>query len=340
MENVYMKQELLKYKENFDYYYLVAPGSDYGKVMWQDISLLNNGSVLQQPIKQCNKLIEVLHHLHFSFGINQYIHLPFQNIWKNQYSINEIDFDSNKKYCIIFTDVSAGRTDAIYLKSLSQHKNITLILILVNRMSKRKKILKDRLQFFQQIYSFDYRDAIQNDFIFYPTNYSKVDLNVHSLKSDLFFVGMSKGRTDMLNDVYKLVETNGGKADFYISGAKKREKKYEGIHYNKWLDYSEVLQHIASSNCILEIMEKNQEGVTLRMMEAVCYNKRLLTNNQNIKESVFYKSGYIYVFENIEDIDISFVMDKRPVDYHYNNEFSPIHFIDYINKITGERKDL
>lgn len=42
-----MKEELLKNKELFDQYILVAPGSDYGNIMWQDIGLLDKAIMLE-----------------------------------------------------------------------------------------------------------------------------------------------------------------------------------------------------------------------------------------------------------------------------------------------------
>ena len=61
-----MKEELLKNKELFDQYILVAPGSDYGNIMWQDIGLLDKAIMLENPLKSNNKLIRLIHHVHFS----------------------------------------------------------------------------------------------------------------------------------------------------------------------------------------------------------------------------------------------------------------------------------
>ena len=85
-------------------------------------------------------------------------------------------------------------------------------------------------------------------------------------------------------------------------------------------------------------MDGKQEGVTLRTMEAICYNKKLLTNNQSMKESKFYKTGNIQVFKTIDEIDADFVMRKDKVDYNYEGEFSPIHLLEHINQVKSEKK--
>lgn len=319
----------------FDKYFFIAPGSDYGKAMWNDLQDLENTILFNSALATQNKFLRFLHHFHFSFRINSKFQLPLQNIWEGMYSLDKISFEQNKKYCVIFTDISAGRTGTEYLKKLNNNKNIKMIIILVNTMASREKILKKRLEYFDTIFSFDKEDAKKYNFIYHPTNYSKIYKRDNSeIKTDVFFVGMSKGRQEILENIYKKLTDLGIKANFYISGVKNKKKL--GIHYNKWLSYDKVLENIAETNCIIEVVEKKQTGITLRAMEAISFNKRLLTNNKTIKELPFYKTGYIQIFDNITDINIEFIRNRNPVDYMYNNEFSPINLIKRIEQIYRE----
>lgn len=316
----------------FDEYILVAPGSDYGRAMWSDIEKLPNGIILESALKHCSRIIEIAHHVHFSFAINRKVQLPFQNIWKNLYSLQTVDFDANKKYCVIYTDVSAARTDRKYLAELQQKDNIMMVLVMVNTMARRYLLIEKRREYFEQIYSFDRKDCEKYGFIYHPTNYSMVDLSEDSVDQDAFYVGVSKGRADTIGKVFKRLKNGGAKALFYISGLEFGEKKLEGIHYNQWLDYGQILKYIQHSNCVVEIMDGKQEGVTLRTMEAICYNKKLLTNNQSMKDSKYYQTGNIQVFSNTEEIDVDFVINKEKVNYHYAGEFSPVHLLEHINR--------
>lgn len=327
-----MKEELLKVEEQFDQYILIGPGSDYGNIMWRDIGLLDKAIFYEKPLRSNIKILNFLHHLHFSFTINGKVQLPLQFIWKHEYSLENITFKKEKRYCVIYTDVSACRTDITYLSSLHKRKNVTMVLVLVNTMLRREAVIRNRLQYFDLIYSFDKRDADKYGFKFYPTFYSKTCLPLVEEKTDAFFVGVSKGRTERLNDIYKYISKNGGKATFFVSGVKKREMECQEVHYNKWLTYSEVLKKIAETRCIVEVMDGEQEGVTLRTMEAVCYNKKLLTNNQAVRKLSFYREDYIQVFDDIKNIDVDFIFNNEKVEYHYSDEFSPIHIIDEINK--------
>lgn len=320
-------------KEKYDKYILVAPGSDYGKAMWEDINKIDNGCVLDKVIASDNKFINILHHIHFSFAINSRIKLPFQGIWKRTYSLNKIIFNENEQYCVIYTDISAGRTDRKYLEKLHNKKNVKVVLVMVNTMRHRKKVLDDKFKYFDRIFSFDMDDCRKYDFIYHPTNYSILNINQDvDILYDAFFVGVSKGRQEELEKIFEWLKVAGANSSFYISGVEK--KNNPDIYYNQWLSYQEVLQHIEKSNCIVEVMENNQSGVTLRTMEAICYNKKLLTNNQSVKKLPFYKTGYIQVFEKLSDIDPEFVLDRKPVDYHYQGEFSPIHLLEHINELS------
>lgn len=69
-------------------------------------------------------------------------------------------------------------------------------------------------------------------------------------------------------------------------------------------------------------------------MEAVCYNKKLLTNNSQTTEYPYYNSEYMKCFKKVEDIDIEWLTDLKPVNYNYKGDFSPIKLIDYLRSIS------
>ena len=334
-----IKELNIKGKQFFNEYILVAPGSDYGRAMWSDIEKLPNGTILESALKPSHWIVELMHHIHFSFAINRKIQLPFQNIWKSLYSLETVDFDADKKYCVIYTDVSMARTDCKYLAGLHKRSNITLVLIMVNTMARRGSLIEKRKDYFDQIYSFDKKDCDKYGFIYHPTNYSMTHMCNDSINQDVFYVGVSKGRANTIGKVYERLRSEKANALFYISRLESGEKKIEGIHYNEWLNYGEILRFIQHSNCIVEIMDGNQEGITLRTMEAICYNKKLLTNNQSMKKSKYYKTGNIQVFKTPDEIDVSFVMNRDKVDYMYEGEFSPIHLLEHINSEVIQRNE-
>jgi hypothetical protein len=328
-----MKEELLTHKQKYDEYYLVAPGSDYGRILFKDISLLDNGFVLDSPIKTNSRILRVLHHIHFSFAINKFINLPLKTIWGKCYSLSKIAMNDSKKYCIIFTDISACRTDFQYLLKLSKKENITLILINVNIYEKKEKLLNIRLKVFKYIFTFDKNDSKKYGFIYHATNYSKTAVPVKDIEYDVFFVGNSGKRLSIIEAVYNRIYELGGTAEFYVFGVKKKERKIKGIHYNQWLSYDEILSDIQKANCIVEILNEGQVGCTMRTMEALCYGKKLITNNVSIVNEAYYSPDSIFVFSDVSEIGIDVIKKTLDTINNYSDLFSPIHFIDHINSI-------
>ena len=133
-------------------------------------------------------------------------------------------------------------------------------------------------------------------------------------KYDLYYAGVSKGRLETLHNIYNLMVQNEITTIYRITEVKAKEELYDGILYNERIKYNKLVEEDQFCNCILEVMADGQSGATLRYYEAVCYNKKLLTNNKNVVNLPFYDPAYIRVFEKPEDIDWNWVKERIPVD--------------------------
>ena len=184
---------------------------------------------------------------------------------------------------------------------------------------------------FDLIYTFDKCDAYKYGLMFWETPYSKMSLNV-SNKIDLYFCGVDTDRVDMIRAISRVPELDYSMDLIEVSG----NGVFEGnnriiLHSVKdIMPYKEALEKTLKANCILEIVRPGQVGFTLRVFEAVVYNKKLLTNNESITEFPFYNSKYMRVFKKIDEIDWKWVESKDEVDYHYDGSFSPLRFIEEI----------
>ncbi|MCR5478292.1 MAG: hypothetical protein K6F27_00345 [Ruminococcus sp.] len=324
-------------KSCFDEYVFVSPGSDYGNAMWSDLRNRNNCVYVDRIIDSTNKIVNIAHHAHFSFRINQMVTMPFKSIWQRKYSLQRVNFNNNKRYCIILTDVSACRIDVEYLKKLSRKPNVSLILVFVNVVSKKKPLTDCRLKYFDRVFSFDKLDCEKYGFIYHPTIYS-VPTRADGLgrKSDAFFVGSyTPKRYDSLIRLYRKMKRAGLRTDFHIVGVPSTEKRINGIKY-KSLEYEEILKRIQYTDCIIEIMNNGQVGHTLRAMEAICLNKKLLTDNRTVKDLEYYNKGYIRYCNPIDSCDTDFLKNREIIDYNYRGEFSPNRLIEHIEYVCCE----
>lgn len=66
-----------------------------------------------------------------------------------------------------------------------------------------------------------------------------------------------------------------------------------------------------STNCILEILQEGQYQQSIRYFEAIIYNKKLLTNNKNVKNLPYFDERYMRYFSSITDIDLSGLKKKK-----------------------------
>lgn len=104
-------------------------------------------------------------------------------------------------------------------------------------------------------------------------------------KYDCFFCGLPKDRLEELCALEKLLKENALTCQFIIP--KRAEER---------IDYSSYLNRLSQARCVIDITQKNQLGLTRRPLEALFFNKKLITNNPNIQSYDFYNPKNIFIF--------------------------------------------
>lgn len=280
-----------------------------------------------------NKYIRSIRDMHTSIKGNSVVKLPFQWIWYN--SLFNEDIMQNEECIFLFEEGNKFGYNSQYIKYLKKkYFNSKFVFIFTNPVStiplKYIKIINSN---YDLVISFNQYDCQKWGYTHYSGIYSKIDVKIDEsiAESDVFFVGQEKGRLEEILNIYYFLSSQGIKCDFYISGVdSKHVEKISGIHYNHYLNYVEVVQHVLRSKCILEVLQKNQNGSSLRTMEALIYEKKLISNNKNIKVERYYKKNQILTYESYRDIDINFIRDNTQ-KYVYDGSISPNRFISFIN---------
>lgn len=148
------------------------------------------------------------------------------------------------------------------------------------------------------VYTFDKIDTTLYGLKLVNQVYRKPDkIDYDCNKKDLFFIGKDKGRVKILSDLLDAINQEGLSYYFHIVVDKhtKSSTAYANFLHQKGLLYSEVLKHITESKCIVEIIQAEQSGMTIRTLEALFFKKKLITNNQKIIEEPFYQKENIYI---------------------------------------------
>lgn len=287
-----------------------------------------------------NEMLLLLKRIHLSTKINRYVNLPFKSIWGC--NLNKIEWKKDITYYIIVVQGALWPIKPSYLIKLQEQYNIKLVMLLLDSLdlyfSQIAKYYINQIKF-DYIFSYDPIDCTRYNFEHLIEQYSKVPIeNNKGIIYDIYFAGMNHGRLHILHKIYKDMINNGATGIFRISKVPKENQIYNEIIYNGYLKYEHMLMEAICANCILDILSFGQNGPSLRYYEAICYNKKLLTNNKNVVNFPFYNPEYIRIFEQPEDIDWNWVKERSSVDYHYDGRFSPRHLIDKIIELEEEKE--
>ena len=314
------------------------------KDLWkrEDISLYIVNKTMAKPIF-------ILRKIHTDPRCNQIVNLPGRDIWEQ-----DLLSYADKEVCYMFSSEAIVYLSERLLSKIKNHiAKPKMVLLLVDSLHAnsvhlqwvRSKIHKFPWDF---VLTYDKRDAKEFNFIYMGCNIYSFDSDSQpsNEESDIYFVGSNKaGRNVYVEKMYNYLVLNGISCNFHLMDRKYRAYKYIGkskiglkYHLFSPLEYGDILADLLASNCILEVVQKGQKAQTARYYEAVCANKKLLTNNQYIKELPFYDERYMKVFDVFSDIDVEWIKRKENIDYGYNGEFSPVKILDIVENEFKKRR--
>ena len=149
-----------------------------------------------------------------------------------------------------------------------------------------------------RVYSFDEHD-INKYHLKKNTQFFKFD-DVVSKKNvrTLYFVGADKGRYDLLNKLSNYCIDHDILFLFQMIPDKEKEYDNTDILSYDYIEYATVLNNVSCSACVLDICKIGQVGMTFRGMEAIAYDKKIVTNNDNYRNFPFYSPDKIYVIND------------------------------------------
>ncbi len=163
-------------------------------------------------------------------------------------------------------------------------------------------------RYFNNISTFDKKDAILHGFdylpLFYRREYEKLEKTLLNEKTALFVGTYQDKRYRSILDLKDRLKGIGINTIviFRIPFYHQIKLKLKGIKLKKkYLVYktvtlSEILKLYSKSDIIIDAANENQSGLTMRTFEALGAKKTLLTNNTTILEEPFFDSKKIKLF--------------------------------------------
>lgn len=318
-----------KLKYNPDGYYTICT---------KDLENRKGINCVNVPLAHLPLWLRYLYNVHVHQHTNKYFKLPFKSLWYPL--IFQDRFDDNKPVCFVILE----RWPIDYLQYLKKKYPESRFIALYRDLRKiTEEIYPDHPDnpIFDFQMTIDEKEASKFGYIHFDEFESKIDVPISNEypESDVFFAGKAKDRLPRLLRAYDIMTKAGLKVTYYLTGVPQENRvPLDNVTYaDRPMSYSEMLYHTVNTRCVLEINQAQAVGYTSRFLEAVMFNKRLVTDNIAVRKSKFYSKDNIQVISEIDDISVDFINGSNEVNYNYNNEFSPLYLLERIDKELVKR---
>lgn len=256
------------------------------------------------------------------FKLYEHIHFCDVTRWLEDWKYKIAEYD-----VIFIFDGVRGRDVIEYIRD--HNKRARIIIYYINPVDFADRKAPHNYKGLDcEFYTFDPIDAkkfgIKFKPYFYPEEYM-IDCDEKvSIKQDIFFVGVDKDRLGVIKALHRRFEQMNLTDKLMIVAT--LHKKYSRSD-EKWLakrvPYEKIAENIKQSRAILDIVQSGQSGITLRPMEAMFYNKKLITNNIYIKEYDFYNPHNIFILQerNISELKEFLELPTIEINQEIKNKY-------------------
>lgn len=193
-------------------------------------------------------------------------------------------------------------------------KYITYLYDSLDRYDNKKIINKS---IFDTVFTFDKKDALKHNLKFLP-NYIHLKKEKSQKKPIYKVLSISS-----IDDRYFKIESIIDYFDknkishhcIFFGKRKPRKLRSSVIFTKKKLSQIEIQEKIEDSEILLDVIRKNQTGLSFRFFDALALDKKIITTNNTIKDYDFYNPNNILVIDE-KNINIP--------DYFLNSEYQKV----------------
>lgn len=220
-------------------------------------------------------------------------------------------------------------------------KDIRLILYLLNPafFSEDYKKISTRWE----IWSFMKEDALKYNFKYGATFYNPQLLAQNSIEKDsqtstdcdLLFVGTDKGRKGFLLNLKSQLEKNKVVCDFKLVD---NFRSLYSRKYSREISYKNLCRLNKRTSAILDVVQDGQTGLTLRIMEGLLFDKKIVTTNAAIRTDKNFKDNpniYVITKDNIKEL---YTFLKKPTVVYPNDLKTKYSFTSWLKRIDNNEE--
>lgn len=248
-------------------------------------------------------------------------------IYANSYTLSKELLKQNNRSCVLmYCSGLCGEYKKGYIQWIKDKFDIKLVLYQYDPTdlyyTNICKEYQGHLDIFDYIYNINSDDARRYRHIYWPLIYTPQKVLSEEAIFNLYFCGFGIDRASICEKIAMNAQARNAIAKLIVFHY--IDDNYYGVNViTKPISYEENLKNVFQSKCLLEIMHNQYDNPTMRYVEAVVYNKKLLTNNKNVVNYPYYDSRYMKIFADVNEIDWDWVISDEKVDYMYDGTFSP-----------------
>ena len=151
------------------------------------------------------------------------------------------------------------------------------------------------------LFSYDEAFCERNGFIFNTIMFDERCRCPHvERESDVVFLGYSKDRAGTVVYAADLLSSAGLKLDFTVVGSSPHGVENANITYVEgYIPYRDYLKRLYGSRAIVDIAQQGQLGYSMRVMESIFYDKKLITTNAHVADSPFFEYGNVLILDAV-----------------------------------------
>ena len=160
--------------------------------------------------------------------------------------------------------------------------------------------------------------------------------------NSLLFVGShANRRIKSIQSFYYAAKENNIPIDFYICAQDndikraKEELEIEEAHYypiSESITYKEYLLMVKRSGILVDFLNDMHYGLSLRIFEAIGYEKKIITTNPTVANYDFYHPNNIFIWDgnNIEELKYFMTIPYYKLSDELRNKYSFKNWINFI----------
>lgn len=139
--------------------------------------------------------------------------------------------------------------------------------------------------------------------------------------AEAFFCGENKGRRADLSRLQQTLEAAGLTCRFIIVDKP-----------SQYISYDEYLRHLSACQCLIDWVQADQAGITRRPIEALFWQKKLITNHKALLQADFYHPDNIFIVGHDDAARLPHFLQQplAPIPASVKQRYDVNHWLGYL----------